>query len=567
MSGAEALRETPHSPSLSRYASGHTQAIARGCRSSHRLIAPRTDPEGIPRSMTASRTTLLLAALIPGAAPALGHETFAAGEGEVWSVAWSPDGTKLVTTGSDSVIRIWDAVTLAPLAELTGHEGLVRGVAFTQDGGEILSAGFDRTLRVWDVPSGSQSTCIADSGAVFFPVPLPGGRAATASDATGARVWDLATGQLVTTLEGHTDRAWALAGSPDGTLLASGGREGTAVLWEAATGARLRSLGEPGGEVTCVAYSPDGALVALGRGNAKVELCDPATGKVVRPLIGHSGAAMQIAFSPDSRVVATMTGDGIVRLWEVATGYFVRALRAGAFSVAFSPDGMRLAAAGREGKVTLLDWQASVRALAEGISLAPKLIDMGLTPRGQGPRGTCSVFTTAGALEYAISVRTGATFVASVDYLNWAANRATGNPTDGQFFHNALAGFDKHGVCPESEMPYRAEFSDDYAPGEATLADGARALDLGLTVHWINPWVGDGKVSDAHIAEIRRVLASGYPVAAGSYHSVLLVGYVDDPLEAGGGAFLIRDSGGPGHWYEMPFEEARGRIGDVYWVE
>ncbi len=187
----------------------------------------------------------------------------------------------------------------------------------------------------------------------------------------------------------------------------------------------------------------------------------------------------------------------------------------------------------------------------------------------QGERGTCSVFTTNSALEFAISRRTGKGVRLSVEYLNWAANQATGHPTDGQFFHNCLAGFDKLGVCYAADMPYAATFDAKRVPSEKAKADARRLHALAtkaLRVHWINPLKPKPGLTDVHLHEIKAVLAIGYPVAAGSEHSRLLVGYRDDPKQPGGGAFFTKDSG-TGGYEEVTYEFVKTKVGDVFWVE
>jgi hypothetical protein len=433
----------------------------------------------------------------------------------------------LAVAGAEGMVGVFDAETHELLRRLEGHTGPVRGVGFSPDGSRLATAGFDHTLRVFDAQSGATLKVLQDSAPAFYPSFLPGAdQLVSASEEPGVRVWDLARGELLRTLGGHADRAWAAATSPDGTQIASGSRDGTARLW------------------------------------------DTRTGEPTLTLVGHSGPVCDLGFSPDGRIVASVTGDGIVRLWGAATGYFLRALRGGGYALAFSPDGALMATGGAKDTVDILDVRHAISARESVVDLVPEMTRIGFVPRGQGARNTCSVFTTMGALEYAAYQRTGDARKLSVDYLNWACNQVIGNQTDdrGQFFKDLLQGFEQYGICREDEMPYRPAFEPGYAPADEARKTAEGIRSLGLTVHWVNP-LGKGCITREQLDEIRGVLASGYPVAAGSYHSVLLVGYIDDPAEPGGGSFLIRDSGGPGHYFEMSYEEALRRIGDAFWVE
>ena len=87
-----------------------------------------------------------------------------------------------------------------------------------------------------------------------------------------------------------------------------------------------------------------------------------------------------------------------------------------------------------------------------------------------------------------------------------------------------------------------------------------------MKFHWLRPNDGTQGLTDEHIAQTKTVLAGGSPVAAGSYHGILLVGYHDDPALAGGGEFFVRDSGG-GNEQTLTYTAAKERMNDLFWVE
>src|SRR6185295_14967266 len=88
-------------------------------------------------------------------------------------------------------------------------------------------------------------------------------------------------------------------------------------------------------------------------------------------------------------------------------------------------------------------------ALPASVDLRPRFEGWKMSPRSQGRRNTCSVFVTAGAFEFALSRHFKQVSPVSVEYLNWACNQEIGNSRAdrGQFFHDLLKGFEKHGVC------------------------------------------------------------------------------------------------------------------------
>lgn len=213
---------------------------------------------------------------------------------------------------------------------------------------------------------------------------------------------------------------------------------------------------------------------------------------------------------------------------------------------------------------------AAAATFPASVDLRPTFARYNLPPRPQGHRGTCSIFTTCEAIEFAHAKATGTPTRLSPEYVNWAASQAAGGPSDGNFFFNAVAGFEKHGVCSEELMPYRKSFDARKGPSKEAAAEAARMRDQSkgtLVIHWIQPWKPNLMgVSAESLAEMKRIIASGYPVAAGSGHSRLLVGYHDNPDLAGGGAFITEDSA-LNRYDEVTYQWVRDNVADAFWVE
>ncbi len=186
------------------------------------------------------------------------------------------------------------------------------------------------------------------TGSVFAVAFSPDGTLiATSSGDQTARLWDTATGRIVRTFTGHTSRVAGVAFSPDGTLIATSSGDQTARLWDTATGHIVRTLSGHTRAVNGVAFSPDGTLLATsGSIDQTARLWDTATGRAVRSLTGHTSRLAGVAFSPDGALIATTSGDQTARLWDTATGQLIRTLTGhtqAVNGVAFSPDGTLLA--------------------------------------------------------------------------------------------------------------------------------------------------------------------------------------------------------------------------------
>lgn len=233
---------------------------------------------------------------------------------------------------------------------------------------------------------------------------------------------------------------------------------------------------------------------------------------------------------------------------------------------------------------------ASSTNLASAIDLRPAFQRWSLPLRSQGHRGTCSVFTMVGALEYALASRQQTGTVLSVEFLNWASNQATANLHDGGFFADLWTGFEAFGICPEASQPYLQDYNPKLLPDEAALLRAKETAKSHLKLHWIKPWNVATGLTEEQFLEIKRTLSSGWPVCGGfrwpkrehwqqgvlqmapaqevfDGHSVLLVGYKEDVAQPGGGVFLVRNSGGGVPDGAMPYEYGRAYMNDAAWVE
>lgn len=174
----------------------------------------------------------------------------------------------------------------------------------------------------------------------------PDGRwVATGGHDNVVRLLDAGTGKVARTLAGHTDRVNGLAFSPDGRLLASAGADRTIRLWNPETGAAVRSLAGHTDKVRHVAFSPDGRTLASTSEDRSVRLWDPATGRPGQVLAGHTAASWALAWSPSGDRLASGGSDHTIRLWNPATGAPAGVLQGHTdevWALAFSPDGRTL---------------------------------------------------------------------------------------------------------------------------------------------------------------------------------------------------------------------------------
>jgi WD40 repeat protein len=281
-----------------------------------------------------------------------GHRT-------TWAITFSPDGTRLASTGDDQTARLWDPVTGALLATCRGHTSMVLGAAFRPDGARLVTTSADGTVRQWDAATGQEvePPYYRHTGVVVAAVYSPDGRwvASAGTDRT-VRVWQATGRQDVAVLHGHTGVVTGVAFDPDGrrlaslsgnttdSLIAGWAVDGTVRVWDVDSRATLPVLRGHTSYVYPVAFSPDGRWLASGGWDGTVRLWDVATGEPCAAL-PHTGAVPSLAYSPDGTwLVSRNYGDHGLRIWDVATARLRKEIQDPAGSLRFvtvSPDGRR----------------------------------------------------------------------------------------------------------------------------------------------------------------------------------------------------------------------------------
>ena len=208
-------------------------------------------------------------------------ETFLGPRDVVWSMALSPDGTKLASGSMDSTIQVWDTSTgLETLPALHGHGNTVLSVVFSPDGTRIASCSIDKTVLIWDATSGDK----------------------------------------LLSLRGHEQTVVSVSFSADSIQIVSGSHDKTIRIWNAISGAQVRlPLRGHGGCVISAAFSPDSMkIVSCSRGRA-IRVWDTASGSEIFSPLRLETMHDSVTFSPDGcRVISKSRTD--VTSWDSTSG-------------------------------------------------------------------------------------------------------------------------------------------------------------------------------------------------------------------------------------------------------
>jgi WD40 repeat protein/serine/threonine protein kinase len=341
--------------------------------------------------------------------------------GWTWAAAWSPDGTRVATGGSDGLARIWDAATGRLMCQMR-QPYAVWAVAWHRDGTRVLVGSGPikdpiGSARLWNVSTGQPlGPALPHPDKVTAVAFNPDGDTFVTVTEVRAELWHTAdsrsvAGPLWHPLPPQNPRvmpALCAAYSPDGNRLVTAGEDGTARVWDARTGrgAGVRPM-TADGPIQAVTFSPDGKRILTGDFMGKAQLWDAESGAPAGPPMVHRGPVRAVAFGPDGRIVATgsmlverepgaevaRVKMGEARLWLADTGWHLGPPLAHpqpVWSVALSPDG-RLLMTGCE------DGAARLFLTATGAPVGRPIPGSGtVTAVGFNRAGTAAVMTGAG---------------------------------------------------------------------------------------------------------------------------------------------------------------------------
>ena len=293
------------------------------------------------------------------------------------SVAFSPDGSKIISGSSDRSIRVWDANTgIEMLPPLRGHDELINSIAFSPDGSKIISGSDDKTIRVWDASTGIEMLppLQGHRGSIRSVAFSPSGsNIVSGSDDKTIRVWDASTGiKILPPLRGHDHWIYSVAFSPDGSKIVSGSSDYTIRVWDARNGIEmLPPLRGHLGSIHSLAFSPDGSKIISGSSDHTILVWNASTGiKMPPPFRGHHNSILSVAFSADGCKIISGSYDNTIRVWDGSAGIEMppphRGHKALIHSVTFSPDGSKIISGSADRTIRV--WDANT-----GIGLLPPL--------------------------------------------------------------------------------------------------------------------------------------------------------------------------------------------------
>jgi RNA polymerase sigma factor (sigma-70 family) len=232
--------------------------------------------------------------------------------------------------------------------------GTIAQFAIAPDGKTVATVGYDDTIGIWDLATGKtlhslKNLTIGGGGGVAFS---PDGKFLVAPQQYKVRRWDTTNWTELPAWPVKLESFGKLLFSPNGEFLAcrghtrNGGNVNVVTILDAATGQELHRVeGRTNYAAPDIAFAPDGKTWAYAdKSDKDIPLYASRSGKEVRRFVGHAAEARSVAFSPDGRRLASTDGNSTLHFWDTETGKLLgQKGRFGArYSLAYSPDGNHL---------------------------------------------------------------------------------------------------------------------------------------------------------------------------------------------------------------------------------
>lgn len=239
--------------------------------------------------------------------------------------AVSSDGRLLLTGSMDDTARLWEVATGTPLAVLP-HGGDVMSVAFSPDAAVAVTGSLDRTVKFWDTSTGDLLRTIEFRQPISNVAYAPQGDLVFIGQATrpGA-FYEATTGAKVRDLNGNTSTFVAVFSADGQFLFTSSLDENTVQQWEVASGELVRTLVGHSSLVYALAVSPDSAYLLTGANCANGQDCtvrrwEISSGRQVQVMSGHTAPIGTVTFNPDGTLALSSSDDDTARFWQLETG-------------------------------------------------------------------------------------------------------------------------------------------------------------------------------------------------------------------------------------------------------
>lgn len=274
--------------------------------------------------------------------------TFRGHNAVIEALAFSPDGETLVSGGSfnDPTLRFWSIETGQKVEEIRAQRTGVYDIVFSPNGERMITTGEDAGINIWNWPTGEfLSTFFEHRNNILSIDVSPDSRVMVTGGLDGIRVWNLTPQRPAYILDGVGDPTYAVSIHPNGYIIATGHNNGKVKFWNIRERREIAELQPHRETVNGLIFTPDGEKLITFSHDGIIKVWNLQNRQLLYTLTGHRGRIRSMTLNPDGKTLASAGNDG-VRIWDIETGEFITRLSGHTDwveSLAFSNDGRKLA--------------------------------------------------------------------------------------------------------------------------------------------------------------------------------------------------------------------------------
>ncbi|GFR45654.1 hypothetical protein Agub_g7065 [Astrephomene gubernaculifera] len=297
-------------------------------------------------------------------------------EGLVRQAVFTPNGDRIISSGNDNKVQVWDTFSLENLVTMTGHEGSVLCCAVNELATRVVSGGEDCSVRLWSLEDGKQLLAFQAQDEPIKQVQFStSGQRILSCDVTGrVYVWSMHAEFLTNLMRRYADNISACAMSNDMKLCLVGCNNGRVMLWDVEKRESVWEYTHHTGRVEAVAFNCTRDMCATAGADGRIVLLFSDTGKQANSFIGAEEPMMSVQFSPDDERISGCAADGKLYLYQTAGAgrkpkVVLRSSVARINNHVWSPNSKLIAGACSDG--TMMVWNSStggIHSALEGAS-------------------------------------------------------------------------------------------------------------------------------------------------------------------------------------------------------
>lgn len=228
------------------------------------------------------------------------------------------DGKRIISGSDDGSVMVWDVASGQVLYVLSGHQSWVRNIAVTKDDALLVSASYDGNTCVWDLNTGRLRHCLGNYSepVLALAITFDGQQAFTGMWDGSVTLWNIKEGTPVFTSRQHGGPVCGVAVGRRYGVSAS--RDRTLKVWDLSSGEMLRSLEGHSAAVYGVTLTNNDQYAISASGDGDLRTWEVTTGKLINLLTGHEAAVTGVTLTPDGRWILSASDDCTCRAWNTA---------------------------------------------------------------------------------------------------------------------------------------------------------------------------------------------------------------------------------------------------------